>query len=779
MLLALAIGGCNALRLRPVSTDDKSPAESTNTPAADASATAENAAAKNPLDHDWWDPAAGPEPPLDPSQGYRWRHRYLETLMARPDGEHPDLVAAFDQAKGMAATNAAILLARSGDGRGRDRLIETIRGATLRLPQRCAAAEALAALQEPSPAAALRELVDRYGEYSSPGYLADLHAELLYGLAAHVDAGQDARFISAVKSPASAVRLAAVRGWLRPGKAPLPDEAADLRTDQDYRVRAATLSAMVARGHPLALQAARNGVTDYRLEVRLAAIAALGSLGGDEAQHELEQLDREPEVIRAAAILAFAQMAARDLVWAGAESPSWHVRRAVAIALKQWPDAGGVLLARRLLLEDPSIEVQKQVLITLAAWPLAQSGPVLLEAMDGKGYLSRKTAAAQLAERWSAAREFTPDAPAERRAAIVAKLRDQLRRDHGVAPLDSPALASTSSAAEAPPLAAERIDQAAEMVGRLQEAPPDGPAAAAVLKELSAFDSDLPGLLTQLVDQRHTILPDAIYQKLLPQQGGGFAELDRLLSPDVQQRRRAMNDLVAQAGREPLSGLALARLSEIGMGEPDTLVWAGIFHAILTDGREPAVRLAYAGLGHGDAEVRRMAADYLAAHPSSDHARLLLPALDDKNYAVVLSAVKALGHPGLLLDPAPLERLLSTNDRPLRLAVARSLAITGAASGPQTLELLAHETDADTRRRAAQAMGGLGDRRYAATLIGLLDDTLGVRTAALAALPNVVGRDVAYQPANPATSTLDQVERWKKWWQAEGSKEPIQTANPS
>jgi HEAT repeat protein len=180
------------------------------------------------------------------------------------------------------------------------------------------------------------------------------------------------------------------------------------------------------------------------------------------------------------------------------------------------------------------------------------------------------------------------------------------------------------------------------------------------------------------------------------------------------------------------------------------------------------VRLASAGLSHSEPEVRRLAAEYLAAHPAREHARLLVPALGDSNYAVVLAAVKALGHPGMLDDASPLERLLTTTDRPMRLAIANSLAVLGVPSGPQALELLAHDTDADTRQKAAQLMGNLADARYAETLIGLLDDsTLGVRTAALAALCQVAGRDIAAVPDDPPKSTLDRIERWQRWWRSE------------
>ncbi len=138
---------------------------------------------------------------------------------------------------------------------------------------RCAAAEALAELPEPGTVSEVKRLIDRYGDFSSPAYLPECMLNLLT-VWRHVDAGTEERFVAAAKSPAGGVRLAAIRGWLRPGTAALPEEAADLRTDQDHRVRAVTIGAVARRHHPMALEVARTSVTDYRAEVRLAAIAA-------------------------------------------------------------------------------------------------------------------------------------------------------------------------------------------------------------------------------------------------------------------------------------------------------------------------------------------------------------------------------------------------------------------------------------------------------------------------------------------------------------------------
>lgn len=766
VVLPLAAWGCQAIRLAAV---DK-PAEATaNDAAPPERATQSPGQSPQPRDPppeevDGWNAWAA-MPPTDPADGYRWRHTSLEAVIARSADERPDFAALIASEVDVVAANAAISLARLGDDRGRDVLIRTVRSPNLRVPLRAAAAEALAGFDDPPAAAELGELLDRYGKADgdSAASLPELHAELLYGLARHVAAENDDRFSAALKSSSPAVRLAAVRAWTRAGKAPLPPAAADLRTDGDQRVRAAALQAMAVRRHPQTVEAARAAIADYRLEVRLAAVSALARWGGPEAQKILADLKREPELVRAAAIAALAEIGARDEVVAEAESPSWFVRRAVVKSLARWPDAAGTALARRFV-TDGSVEVQKQLVETVASWPLEIAAPVLLEIMERGGYLARKTAATKLREAWPPAAEFLPDAPAPRRAEILATLADRWRQEHGSSPV-SPAVPASAAGPEETP-DAERLMLAAQLIERLRAAPAASSEATQAIAELAQFGPNLPRVLEVLVGQRDLVLPDSVYREVLPSFGHGFAELDRLASRDTSQRRRAAGQLAATAAHEPLSFLAADRLAELGVSEADVLVWHGMMRAVENDAREPAVRLAYAGLGHSSSEVRRLAAEHLARHPAREHARVLLPALEDKNQAVVLAAVEALGQPGVLDDPHPLERLLTSRDRKLRLAVSRALLRLEAPSGPGTVDLLAHDPDGDLRRQAALLMGEFPAVEYTGTLIGLLDDSLAVRLAALASLPKVAGRDIGRPNGELTTSTLDQVERWKQWWAA-------------
>jgi len=133
---------------------------------------------------------------------------------------------------------------------------------------------------------------------------------------------------------------------------------------------------------------------------------------------------------------------------------------------------------------------------------------------------------------------------------------------------------------------------------------------------------------------------------------------------------------------------------------------------------------------------------------------------------VVRAAVLALGHPGMIDDPAPLEKLLTTTNKSLRLDVALALARLKSGKGPPELVLLARDPDPEVRRHAALYMGELGDRVYLPSLIELLDDPLGARRAALESLPRLTGHDIAEEGKTDLSSD-DKIDRWKKWYARE------------
>ena len=519
---------------------------------------------------------------------------------------------------------------------------------------RCAAVEALAALPDAASLELLRKLADQYGykpqQKSPPAagprppsspYLPELHAELVRGLARRVDPGKEPRLAAALASPAPAVRVEALRAWAASRKGDLPPAAADLRSNSDPRVRAAALQTLVARDHPQAKQWLAEALRNVALPVRLAAISGLGVLGDPESQAALRELLKDRvDGIRAAVVTALARAAAKQAVLEAAGDASWRVRLQVARALTAWPDRDAAAVAQRLL-DDPSAEVQRRTVLALSGWPLETAGPLFLEAMGRTSFLTRKTAAEELAACWEPAAQFVADGPAPRRKEILDQLQVRFRQQFA---------AEQPSAAN--PRAKQPLDEATvQRVQRLLDRQD--------FQGMKDFGPGLPEALERLVADRFRTLPEPVYHDVLPQHQPVFASLVRLASTDLAERRRAATDLIALSQKGPLGRLAVERLAQQVAAESDPVVWQSVLAAVACDASEPASRLACAGMSHPADEVRRRACEHLAAHPRPEHRSVLLPALDDPSQAVVLAAIRALGALGRLDDPRPCERRLA------------------------------------------------------------------------------------------------------------------------
>jgi HEAT repeat protein len=721
------------------------------------------------LGRDGWVRAIAPAGPPAATEAFRWRYPELEDLLADPAAEPPDLRAALSDAHPTVAANAAIALARRGDGSGMDQLTAAIRNRQLKLSVRSAAAEALGRLGEPSPLGPLRELIDQYGRFgptSHARYLPEIHAELIRGLARHVDPADESRFTHALRSPSPEVQLEALAAWGAGQAAELPIEAADLRTAQDSRVRAAALRTLARRRHPQAEEWVAAGLSDCDVAVRLAAIAGLGELGGDRSRGLLkERLHDRAELIRAEAVAALARAGDRSNVIEASDDKSWRVRMAVTEALARYPDPAGIALARKLL-DDPASSVGPQVLESIRSWPLDKAGPILLEAMDRPAYAIRKKAAEQLAARWPPAAEFAHDAPADRRQEILQRLTSEFHRQTGL--VEQGTVAATEGPTPGRParsVSPQRVAEVQQMVRRLSDPATTWPSREEATRALGALGGELIPALEQIVLEQKQPLPEVIYREVLPKSGPVFTAMDRLTSEDVAMRRRAAAELAARVPRAPLGRLATERLASLVTAEQDVLVWRSALDAVADDGTEPATRLAIAGISHPSAEVRRRACEHLAAHPDPAHARLLLPALADSSDNVAEAAVKAIGAGGRLEDTRPLEQLLGHNNQALRFQAAVVLTRLGHPSGPAALQRLAYSGDPIVRREVAIAMGELGDPVFSATLIRMLDDGHGIRRAALESLPKVVGRNVAEAAVGSSPSITEQVDQWKRWFE--------------
>jgi len=563
--------------------------------------------------------------------------------------------------------------------------------------------------------------------------------------------------------------LAGCRGWSLPSfddASPnqlVPAEAAQPAKSPDTAGRVAAIRALGQHPPADAQQRLAAALEDQDLQVRLAAIAALGELGGSEARATLQQLAEDRgETIRAAAVSALAAMHAEPAVLKARSDKSWRVRLAVAEALANYADRPAAAAARELL-DDPSPTVQLRVLGSVAQWPPQQAAPILWEAMGKEVYLTRQTAARQLAALWPPAGQFPVDGPPHHRAEFLRERRGEFRREFsGPEGAGLEGAAAASRAASHPPLPLEKLAEVEQSLGRLSD-PQAAPAAhEAAVAALARFGPGLVEALECLALDRHQPLPESVYREVLSQCEPPFAALAQLTSEEVGVRRQAAERLAELAQQRPLRPLAVERLAALAQREADGLVWRGVFCAVAADGSEPSIRLAYAALGHTAAEVRRSACEHLAAHPSPGHGEVLLPALEDPQVSVVIAAVRALGAAGRAVDAGPLKRLLASPNESLRLEAAKALARWGEPAGPAALERLSYSRDPAIRRQAAVAMGELGDPGFAPTLVRLLEDQHAVRLAALESLPQVTGRDPPAPPGRSAPSVAERVEFWRR-----------------
>lgn len=723
---------------------------------------------------------APPDPRLavDPSLP-RWRHPTLESVYALPPAERPNLIAALDLPEAPLKANAAVGLARWGDGRSLKVLVETVNNEQLKLPLRQACAEAIGNIAQPSPVPTLRKLLDSWGRYEpsrAAQYSPEIHTDLLRALSRHLDAADDQRFIESLRAPTAPPRQEALAAWSRSKATELPTAVIDLRADPDAQVRAAAMTMLIERRHPQALEYAKNALQDYETDVRIAAVGALGRHGTPEARAMLERVQmHEGEVLRAEAVLALHKMGSFTAVQTGAGDKAWRVRRSAAQCLAQHPDRAGSGLARTLLVDD-SAEVRKTTIAALEAWPTEAAGPVLLTAMAEPVFESRRLAGEQLGRRWPPARSFTADIPADRRREAVAALEEQWTAQFGA--IDKAALAAAMPAPaprgteppgtviqatyEAPvPPAVPPSDDRLKL---LQQMVDDAAKNEAAVASFDAYGTDVLTGLEQLVLSRGAVLPEAVYKKILPPKDAAFAALEQLTWDDVHERRKAATRLTEAAATAPLRPLAVARLVQLGLKESDGLVWSGLFAAVANDASDTAAALAFGGLTHPSPEVRRMACEHLGRAPQPKYAEPLVAALADPHVSVVLEAIRALGHQGLLTDPAPVEQMLTARDPTVRLAAAQTLQKNRLASGTAALERLMHDVDPEVRRRTAVAIGESRDATLVPTLIGLLDDdSAGAKKGAIDALTKLIGRDVSLRPNEPLPALNDRAATWKAW----------------
>jgi len=157
----------------------------------------------------------------------------------------------------------------------------------------------------------------------------------------------------------------------------------------------------------------------------------------------------------------------------------------------------------------------------------------------------------------------------------------------------------------------------------------------------------------------------------------------------------------------------------------------------------PAVKRLAERLGHGDADVRKFAADILGEIGHAEAVEPLAQALDDSDRNVRAAAAEALGKIGGPRAGIALERALKADDHLLRVSALDGLSRIGAVPRTETLEPLAR--DRFLRRSVYRLLGRqTGDRALALLLAGVADPGRSNREAALAAIAEQARRATGF-----------------------------------
>jgi HEAT repeat protein len=427
-------------------------------------------------------------------------------------------------------------------------------------------------------------------------------------------------------------------------------------------------------------------------------------------------------------------------------------------------------------LGDASLEVQREAVRSASKWPVDKSGAVLFLAIESPSYQTRKDAATRLADCWPEAAGFPIDAPAPRRAELLADL--QTKWNQQFSNVDQAAIAAAAKPTVSK-ISPQQVQEISALVDRLADRRASPADQAPAIDSLMAMGEELPPLLDAMLAEENRPLPPQIYRDVLPHCGKEFEYIQQMTDGSLTVRRAAVAALSKQSEGKILPIVAIARVKELLLSETDPVMWLQAFKIVDHDPRESAALLAAAALSHPAPEVRRRACAYFATYPDPARTESLVAALSDKNVSVLHAALQALAESSRPADVSPVEELLAHPDHALHLDAALALARWHVESGRAALERMAADDDPQLRRKTVQAIGKLGDPVLIATLIKQLDDQQDVRRAALISLCTLTGQDtspnstVGVQSASYAapgdsegsSATLaEQAEKWKDWY---------------
>ncbi len=685
------------------------------------------------------------------NSSYRWRHDGLEEFLANNDAPQAALLKLARSRSPLTAATAQIARARLAPAEGMGRLPEIVENDQLPDGVRSAALETYASLKTAAVAAQLQQW--------QPQLASSLRAEWLRAMARQMPPDQHSAFADALTAADNEVVTAALAAYAL-WELPPPEHVAQLLNGRQPLVRLAALRAL-RQGASTETRAVVDRLSlSSDFTVRREAIAALGRIGDAQARSRLKQfLQHRGENVRSMALTALAEMSDWEACSLLQDDTSWRVRRTLAQTLEHWPPGAQRGQVVRSLLDDSSPEVRLALVASLRTWRPQESAPGLFSLLENDASLRVQQAALA-----AVSEQLSIDSEKERAAASSpdALRKKWVRRFGVIAPLPA-AEAPRSITPPASTFDAASLDDLEQLLRKY--------ASAGLLSEQTAARRALVSLGETLAPQlealgatRRPTLPVDFYQEVLAEASPLFAAIEQLDDEKVSVRRTAALRITELARSGGWPSLANQRTAELLTQEQDVSVWLKLLPLLAGGADRASITAGYAAMSHPASQVRRAAAEFLAASPDEKREQALASLLRDENPDVVTAAARALARNGEVGDAKQLRQLLRSRHTGTRLAAAVALSEARFAAGNAALERIAHDAQRSAQRDAVVAMGEIGDADFLPTLIQLLDATPPIRRAALASLRQIVG-DPAPRPEKDFPTDADHADAWRSWFE--------------
>ena len=711
-----------------------------------------------------------------------WHHPSVTWLIARCQGQTADraqILSGLDRAIAnrhdpQRRFNAALALALLGDARGLPILSQTLLDSSAGLARRTIAAYALAEMPRSLDPTRLRTVIEQWWPDKTTDNAPDivpvrelrederLVAGLLWAvvrvqlLRTRYDPTKDDLIVRAARCEATSVRKMAAIAFSGNAWPAVPTELEQLLADSEPQVRRTALAALVACPNKAGNHAVLRGARDQDPLVRHQAIALLARFPGPQTELCLEQLmDSGTAADRAQVTKVAGELQLDELLARATTDESGRVRLAAAQALtaRTGPGASRAILR---LLKDRSPAIQAAVVESASRLPAPQAMPILLEAAASTALTTRQAAAVAMAGHSTAARQFSPAAPAaDRQRQLQALRRDwptrpgsELADREPTQPASAPTTANARRIGELlaawyRPPATNRSQLAAQLLDM-------GPAAVAPIETVLERHGSYPGpellkLVLARLDSTYRLLSELWHADQARERAAAAA-----LADDLEYRRMS-----------PTQAVVVAEL--VRDRSADT--WLLLMPLLERDHPAKAAELDIEGLRHPDNRIRESTCAAMSRRPEPTKGQLLRELFDDPSPAVRSAAMAAAGPTG---DPslAPdLIRFLAEQNPYLRLTVAVSLTQLSHPEGPAELRRLAFDSDFSVRRALASQAVRIADKnhRFAIFLLTatMEDKRLEVRQQALTGLEELFGKRFDRDRLGRNLSVDQQIVRWK------------------